>query len=133
MNLTVSRRAMRRQYKFWIVDIEKDINPLFRAFAHQLYAKQDWHGVIRDKCCRYHNLYREKFGLRHDRDLNIGGFQQYLDGMKSGQLTGGNLEITAVQELYNRPVEIYAENQVPHRTISDSVQRERIISTSTNG
>ena len=121
MTLTFSHRAMRRQYKFWIVDIEKDNNSLFRAFAHQLYGKQDLHGVIRDKCCHYLKLYREKFELRHDRDLNSGGFQQYLDGMKNGQLKGGNLAITAVRELYNRPVQIYAEQQIPNTTISDSV------------
>ena len=124
MTLTFSHRAMRRQYKFWIVDIEKDNNSLFRAFAHQLYGRQDLHGVIRDKCCLYLKLYREKFELRHDRDLNIGGFQQYLDGMKNRQLKGGNLAITAVRELYNRPVQIYAEQQIQHTTISDSVSHD---------
>ena len=119
--LTVSQRTMRRQHKFWIVEIPKDNNSLFRALAHQLYGKQDWHGVIRDKCCRYLELYRERFEFRLLRDFNIGGFQQYLDGMKNGQLRGGNLEVTAVQELYRRPVQIYAEHQVPHRFISESV------------
>ena len=62
--------------------------------------------------------------MRLHRDFNIVCFRQYLDGMKNGQLRGGNLEITAVQELYSRPVLIYAEHQVPHRTISECVSND---------
>ena len=126
--LDVSQRAMRKRYKFWIVEVEKDSNSLFRAFAHQLYGEQNLHGFMRDRCCRYLELYREKFELTFDSDFNIGGFQQYLDGMMNCQGRGGNLEITAIQELYKRSVQIYAEYQLPQITISESVSNDRGLS-----
>ena len=126
--LTFSQRAMRGHNRFWIVGIVKDINSLFRAFAHQLYGKEDLHAFIRNRCCRYLELYRERFQVKVDAFSNNGGFQQYLDGMRNGQLRGGNLEITAISELYDRPVQIYAQHRLPDTTFSDSVCNDKGIS-----
>ena len=120
--LTVSQRAMRRQYRFWIVETVKDSNSLFRALAHQLYGKEGMHGFIRDKCCRYLELYRERFQAKVGTDFN--SFEQYLDGMRNRQSSGGNLEITALSELYERPVEVYPQHTVPSIAIPDSVSCE---------
>ena len=125
-NLTVSQRAMRRQYRFWIVETVKDRNSLFRAFAHQLYGKEDLHAFIREKCCRYFEMYRERFQATLGTDLS--GFKQYLDGMRNRQLSGGNLEITAMSELYERPVEIYPQHRVPHINIPDSADDDTRLS-----
>ena len=115
---------MRRDHGFWIVEIVKDSNSIFRAFAHQLYGNEDLHAFIRERCCRYLELYRERFQVSLEPDLNNGSFQQYLDGMRNRQVRGGNLEITAMSELYKRPVQIYVQHLLPDLSISDSVPND---------
>ena len=41
--------------------------------------------------------------------------------MRTLRTWGGNLEITALSELYQRPVEVYAQQTTPSTTFSDSV------------
>ena len=41
--------------------------------------------------------------------------------MRTLRTWGGNLEITALSELYQRPVEVYAQQTTPRTTFSDSV------------
>ena len=57
----------------------KDSNCLFRAFSHQLYGKEDMYALIRDRCCRYLELYEERLKLKLDTELSDGSFQEYLD------------------------------------------------------
>ena len=117
----VYQQALRKQHGFWIVEIVNDINCLFRAFSHQLYGKEDLHGLIRDKCCRYLELYEERFELELDTEVSDGSFQEYLEGLRNHQIRGGNLEMIAISELYTRPLEIYAQNIVPRIISSDFV------------
>ena len=126
--LAVSQRSMRLQHRFRIVKIVKDNNSLFRAFAHQLYGKEGLHGFIRDRCCRYLELYRKKFQVALATALNNGSFEDYLDNMRTSQVSGGNIEIAAVSELYKRPVTIYSQFLFPQITISGSVRYDKGIS-----
>ena len=48
-------------------------------------------------------------------------FAHYLDAMRTLRTWGGNLEITAISELYQRRVEIYAQETTPSITFSESV------------
>ena len=48
-------------------------------------------------------------------------FAHYLHTMRALRTWGGNLEITALSELYQRRVEIYAQETTPRITFSDSV------------
>ena len=41
--------------------------------------------------------------------------------MRTLRTWGGNLEITALSELYQRPVEVYAQQTTPRVTFCDSV------------
>ena len=120
-DLSVFRQALRRNHGFWIVEVVNDINNLFRAFSHQLYGKEDLYVLIRDRCCRYLELYEERFQLKLETEVSDRSFQEYLVGLRNQQVRGGNLEITAISELYTRPVEIYAQNLVPRIISSDFV------------
>ena len=51
-----------------------------------------------------------------------------MEGLRNCQVRGGNLEITALSELYTRPVEIYAHNIVPRRISSDFVRYDTALS-----
>merc|ERR1711888_122563 len=55
------REAMGKAHKYEICEVLDDGNNLFRAFAHQIYGDQRLHGLIREKCCRYVEIYRERF------------------------------------------------------------------------
>ena len=84
-DFSVFRQALRKQHGFWIVEIVNDINCLFRAFSHQLYGKEDLHALIRDRCCRYLELYEERFELELRTEVSDGSFQEYLDGLRDHQ------------------------------------------------
>ena len=45
----------------------------------------------------------------------------YVNSMRTLRTWGGNLEITALSELYQRRVEVYAQEITPRITLSDSV------------
>ena len=119
--LAVSNQSMRSQHRFMIVKIVKDNNSLFRAFAHQLYGKEGLHALIRDRCCSYLEIYRKKFQLAFATELNNYTFEDYVQRMRNSQVCGGTIEITAVSELYKRPVTIYSQDLFPQITISNSV------------
>ena len=119
--LSVSQEALEEYSSFRNVDVIRDSNTLFRAFAHQLYGKQELHSVIRDRCCRFLELYRGKFQLAVDTAMYNNDFQEYVNAMRMTQVKGGKLEITAVSELYNRPVKIYPYHGLPDPVLSSSL------------
>ena len=104
--------------KFKIFEIANDGNSLFRAFAHQLYGRQNEHRYIRNICCRYIELYGERFKLIIAAERNNVDLSHYLGSMRTLHTFGGNLEITALSEFYQRPVKIYPRHNVPWTTIS---------------
>ena len=105
--------------KFHIFEIANDGNSLFKAFAHQLYGDQGAHRFIRNTCCRYIELYGERFKAMNATERNCVDLGHYLDSMRKLHTYGGNLEITALSEFYQRPVKIYPRQNVPMITISD--------------
>ena len=94
---------------------------MFRAIADQVYGDQELHGLIREKCCNYMELQREHFREFIDTEVNFSHFSHYVNNMRLLKTWGGNLEITAISELYQRRVEVYAQRTVPRITFSDSV------------
>ena len=118
---TMFRHAMKVRHGYDIYKVKDDGNCLFSAFAHQIYGDANFHGIVRQKCCDYMALYRERFNAFIDTDKNYVNFSHYLNVMRTLRTWGGNLEITALSELYQRPVEVYAQQTTPRRTFSDSV------------
>ena len=50
----------------------------------------------------------------------IGGdFEDYVNNMKRSGVWGGNIEIQAMSEMYQRPIEIYAYSATPMKTYSN--------------
>ena len=115
------QHSMKVQHGFKICKVNDDGNCLFSAFAHQIYGDASFHALVREKCCDYMALYRERFTAFIDTEENYLNFSHYLDNMRTLRTWGGNLEITALSELYQRPVEVYAQQTTPRTTFSDSV------------
>jgi len=87
-----------------IAGCEGDGNCLFRTISHQLYGTQDQHPLIRAACVqymRYHSEFFQQFTVYED------DFNGYLTQMSKLGTWGGEPEIQALSEIYNRGAEIY--------------------------
>ena len=102
-----------------IVEVGKDGNCLFRAIAHQAYGDEELHSMLRQKCIQY--IKEEK---NFYKDYIIGGqsgsFDQYIERKALDGIWGDDIEIQALSELYNRPIEIYAYSNTPMRTFHEN-------------
>ena len=102
-----------------IVSMGEDGNCLFRSFSHQVYGKEDFHMILRQKCVQYLQSEYEYFGSYvpggHDRQV----FDAYCSRMLRSGIWGDNLEIQAFSEIYGRSVEIYAYDDKPMKTFSN--------------
>ena len=76
--------------------------------------------MIRLKCLDYIISEREYF-----KDYIIGGdVEDYAARKKLNGVWGDDIEIQALSEIYNRPIEIYAYSKTPMRTFHESYGSE---------
>jgi hypothetical protein len=88
-----------------IVEAAGDGNCMFSAVSHQLYGDAHaWHSLIRAKCMDYMVLEREFF----QQWIADEGFDQYIARMRCDGQWGDHVELTAISEIYERPIYIYA-------------------------
>eukprot|EP00347_Sterkiella_histriomuscorum_P002114 403369422 len=107
-----------------IVEMEGDGNCLFRAISDQIYdGDQSHHNLIRQACLDYISLEREFFS-----QFIIGGldnFDMYVHWKRQDAVWGDDIELQAISEIYNRPIEIYAYRAEPMRTFHEDEHRGR--------
>jgi OTU domain-containing protein 5 len=104
---------------FKIVEVYGDGNCLFRTIAHQAYGDEDEHRLVRLKCMEYILSEKEYFG-----NFIVGGESQveaYVQRKRQNGIWGDDLEIQALSEIYNRPIEIYAYSNTPMRTFHEQI------------
>lgn len=102
-----------------IVDMGDDGNCLFRSISHQIYGTQDHHALIRAKIVEYLETEIEYYA-----DFVEGGrnrYQGHCERMKINGVCGDNLEIQAISEIYNKPIEIYAYSNEPLKIYSNDI------------
>ena len=130
---TAYRAALQRQG----LDLRKcsgDGNCLFRAVAHQVYGSEEHHVAVRHWCCEYMAAERDFFaphcvGAHGEESSSSGGgrsssssrsgaasisasssfagFEGYLRAKRCDGCWGDDPEVSAMGELYRRPVEIW--------------------------
>ena len=88
-----------------VIKIAADGNCLFRAVCHQVYADVSRHLELRQRCCDYMASQEEHFSAFVE-----GGFDDYLEGMRDATTWGGNLEIEALQEMFDRKIQIHSND-----------------------
>ena len=101
-----------------INDMEGDGNCLFRAVSDQIYNGDQSHfALIRQACMDY---------IESERDFYIqfviGGeefFDEYVERKRMDGVWGDDIELQAMSEIYNRPIEIYAYRAEPMRTFHE--------------
>jgi hypothetical protein len=114
------RQLLADRLGFDIVDQKEDGNCLFRSVAHQIYGNPNYHCVVREKCLKYIELERNFFSSYISED-----FLSYINRMKQDGAWGDHVEIQAMSELYDRPVEIYAYSDKPMRTYQQQQMKNK--------
>ena len=116
-----SHKKQKKKHQIpWLVDtnlklfeIGDDGNCLFRAMSHQLYGTEEYHDIIRKRCCDYIELersYFEMFIANIEGTLTI---SQYLTNMRKDRTWGGNMELIAFAELYRKTIHVYRSGPQP--------------------
>ena len=105
---------------FFIKKMGGDGNCLFRAVSDQVYGNEEYHYVIREKCMDYLLIEREFFS-----QFIEGGdkeFDNYINMKRKSGVWGDDIELQAISEIYNRPIEIYCGSIKPLKTFHENLK-----------
>ncbi|XP_031630352.1 OVARIAN TUMOR DOMAIN-containing deubiquitinating enzyme 6 isoform X2 [Contarinia nasturtii] len=93
---------------FVIEEIVEDGACLFRSISLQIYGDQGMHEIIRQQTMDYIYQNREYFMQFVTEDID-----SYVSRKRNNHVHGNHIEIQAISEIFNRPVEIYAYHTEP--------------------
>jgi len=96
-------KCLRANKGLTVAATDPDGNCLFRAVAHQVYGDPERHDIVRADCCDYIEKNRERF----EPLLETGQFDAYLEHKRKLKVWGDDPEVRAMEELYDRPVQIF--------------------------
>jgi len=99
----VFKKNLQHDRRLTVYSIEPDGNCLFRAVAHQVYGDVEQHDIVRADCMDYMEKHRDRFEIL----VEAGKFEEYMEKMRQPKEWGDDAEIRAMEELYDRPMEIY--------------------------
>ncbi|EAR85579.1 OTU-like cysteine protease (macronuclear) [Tetrahymena thermophila SB210] len=92
-----------------------DGNCLFRAVSDQMYGTEEFHKEIRSVCMDYIQIERAFFeNYIHEE------FEDYINRKRQDGEWGDDIELEALSEIYNRPIEVYAYSSQPMRTFHET-------------
>ena len=98
-----------------IKEIQGAGNCLFRAISDQVYGDERYHDILRDKCMDYISIERKFFS-----QFVEGGeasFDEYIAMKRTSGVWGDDIELQALSEIYNRPIEIFLNAKKPVKTV----------------
>ncbi|KAH9249687.1 hypothetical protein BASA81_012483 [Batrachochytrium salamandrivorans] len=105
------RKALRMRNGMQVIDVSPDGNCLFRAMSILLFGTQDQHGDIRTKVCEYLLSESARFELflvaENDTGMEF-TFADYVKNMRKPGEWGGEPELRILEEIYDRPIEMYS-------------------------
>uniref|UniRef100_A0A8C1PV93 ubiquitinyl hydrolase 1 n=2 Tax=Cyprinus carpio TaxID=7962 RepID=A0A8C1PV93_CYPCA len=104
-------KALREKKGFVIKKMKEDGACLFRAVADQVYGDQDMHEVVRKHCMDYLMKNADYFSNYVTED-----FTTYINRKRKNNCHGNHIEMQAMAEMYNRPVEVYQYGTEPINT-----------------
>ncbi|XP_036596598.1 OTU domain-containing protein 5-like [Trichosurus vulpecula] len=113
------QKALRDNKGFVIKQMKEDGACLFRAFADQVYGDQDMHEVVRKHCMDYLMKNADYFSNYVTED-----FTTYINRKRKNNCHGNHIEMQAMAEMYNRPVEVYQYSTEPINTFRSIQQNE---------
>lgn len=92
---------------------------LFRAVADQVYGDQEMHGTVRKHCIDYMAKNSDFYSHYVTED-----FTTYLNRKRLDNCHGNHLEMQAMCEIYNRPIEVYQYSLDPINTFHGSYKTD---------
>lgn len=95
-------KALSEKKGYVIKRMKEDGACLFRAVADQVYGDQDMHDVVRKHCMDYLVKNADYFSNYVTED-----FTTYINRKRVSSCHGNHIEMQAMAEMYNRPVEVY--------------------------
>lgn len=105
-------KSMLRSHRNWeIIEMQADGNCLFRSVSHQLYGTPEHHLIVRLKCAEYMQSQSVFFSQFIEGGLTQ--FASYLTALRRDGEWGDHIELQAISEVYQRPIEVYAFQSVP--------------------
>uniref|UniRef100_A0A8C1X9S2 ubiquitinyl hydrolase 1 n=1 Tax=Cyprinus carpio TaxID=7962 RepID=A0A8C1X9S2_CYPCA len=104
-------KALREKKGFEIKKMNEDGACLFRAVADQVYGDQDMHDEVRKQCMDYLTKNADYFSSYVTED-----FTTYINRKRKNNCHGNHIEMQAMAEMYNRPVEVYQYGIEPINT-----------------
>ena len=108
-----------------MVRVENDGNCLYRAISYQVYGDVRHYKLVRQKCMDYVHLNGKYFIEFVDTD-RYNGIRDYVEQNRRDKVWGDNLEIQAMAELYDIPVEIYEYKVQPERVFNEQATRSKV-------
>jgi len=105
---------------FFIKQMGRDGNCMFRAISDQVYGNEEYHNIIREKCMDYLLIERDFFS-----QFVEGGnkeFDNYIKMKRKSGVWGDDVELQAISEIYNRPIEIYSGSNKPLKTFHENIK-----------
>ncbi|XP_067647505.1 uncharacterized protein Duba [Eurosta solidaginis] len=88
--------------------VEEDGACLFRSISLQIYGDEEMHDIVRQHTMDYLYKNRDYFSQFVTEDIN-----SYIKRKRRKDAHGNHIEIQAISEIYNRPVEVYSYKPTP--------------------
>ena len=101
---------------FFIKQMGGDGNCMFRAVSDQIYGTDKHNKIIREKCMDY--IEKNKIFFSQFIEGGEAKIKSYIERKRKNGIYGDNIEIQALSELYNRPIEIYNSIDKPMKSFS---------------
>jgi hypothetical protein len=101
-------RALKEKKGFVIKPVQEDGACLFRAISDQVFGDEEMHATVRQNCMDYIVKNADFFRAYITED-----FDHYITRKRRQNCHGNHIEMIALSELYNRPIEVYEYTTEP--------------------
>ncbi|CAF3043021.1 unnamed protein product [Rotaria sp. Silwood2] len=101
-------KTLKEKKGFIIKPVQEDGACLFRAISDQVFGDEEMHSIVRQNCMDYIVKNSDFFRAYITED-----FDQYITRKRRQNCHGNHIEIIALSELYNRPIEVYEYSTEP--------------------
>ncbi|CAF0910856.1 unnamed protein product [Adineta steineri] len=105
-------RALKEKKGFTIKRVQEDGACLFRAVSDQVFGDEEMHLTVRQNCMDYIVKNADFF-----REYITEDFDRYISRKRRQNCHGNHIEMIALSELYNRPIEVYEYSTEPINTV----------------
>eukprot|EP01104_Vermistella_antarctica_P010199 TRINITY_DN269_c0_g2_i1.p1 TRINITY_DN269_c0_g2~~TRINITY_DN269_c0_g2_i1.p1 ORF type:complete len:420 (+),score=96.91 TRINITY_DN269_c0_g2_i1:238-1497(+) len=99
-------KYLKEKHGFVIHEMEGDGNCFFRAIAHQVYGDAEMYDMMRQKVMDYLDKERSYFSQFITEDI-----QEFIARKRKDRVFANNVEMQAVAEMFNRPIEVYERDK----------------------